>query len=229
MKTRPRTFDAIPLEKVASQPANRICRRISWPDLRFRIDCNYKVLASLSFLAVLLANQSIVRADLPQFARPAASEIQDVTNHSSLLTKQDSNRNAFSAAELQHLRAGAEKGNVNSEYLLARAYDDGNGVALDPVEALRWYRRAAEHGSRQAQFVLGACYAHAEGVPRDYQEAMKWYRKSAAQGFPPAMNNIGVLYLKGLGLKTNYVEGIKWFQKAAELNLAPSQVTMAVL
>ena len=33
-------------------------------------------------------------------------------------------------------------------------YQEGQGVAKDPKEAIRWYRRAAEQGSEVAQIAL---------------------------------------------------------------------------
>jgi TPR repeat protein len=35
-------------------------------------------------------------------------------------------------------------------YLLGRCYEDGVGVAADPVQAREWFRKAATRGSEEA-------------------------------------------------------------------------------
>ncbi|MEG1788763.1 MAG: tetratricopeptide repeat protein, partial [Kiritimatiellia bacterium] len=61
-------------------------------------------------------------------------------------------------------------------------YANGEGVARDEAEAVKWYRMAAAQGYAAAQYNLGVCYAKGEGVARDTVEAVKWYRKAAEQG-----------------------------------------------
>jgi TPR repeat protein len=58
----------------------------------------------------------------------------------------------------------------------------GQGVAKDPVEAVKWYHKAAEQGDADAQFNLGVCFDNGEGVAKDPVEAVKWYRMAAEQG-----------------------------------------------
>ena len=62
--------------------------------------------------------------------------------------------------------------------LLARAYEEGWGVAADPVVAARWRRRSAEAGDWRGQFNLGAWLAD-RGV---IAEAVSWLRKALAGG-----------------------------------------------
>ena len=74
-------------------------------------------------------------------------------------------------------------------------YANGEGVARDYAEAVRWYRKAAEQGHAVAQNKLGVRYARGEGVARDYAEAVRWYRKAAEQGDVEARR---ALRLRGL-------------------------------
>ena len=60
------------------------------------------------------------------------------------------------------------------------AYDNGDGVAEDDAEAVRWYRRAAAGGHPSAQHNLGLMYANGEGVPRDDARAYVWLSLAAA-------------------------------------------------
>ena len=45
-------------------------------------------------------------------------------------------------------------------------YANGQGVALDHVEAVKWYRLAANQGLAKAQNELGYDYAQGRGVPK---------------------------------------------------------------
>jgi len=60
-------------------------------------------------------------------------------------------------------------------------YDNGDGVAQNYAEAVRWYRLAAKQGYAVAQNYLGAMYDNGEGVERDHEEAVRWYRLADGQ------------------------------------------------
>jgi|SRR5262245_110492 len=82
---------------------------------------------------------------------------------------------------IEEVKAKAEAGDAESQVELGRRYDQGEGVAKDQVEAVKWYRKAAEQNYARAQNNLGVCYDRGEGVPKDHVEAVKWYRKAAEQ------------------------------------------------
>ena len=63
---------------------------------------------------------------------------------------------------------------------LAVMYCLGQGVAVDLIEATKWYRRAAEQGDSLAQYSLGLLYDRGQGVPQDINEASKWLNLSTA-------------------------------------------------
>src|SRR5207249_2815693 len=89
-------------------------------------------------------------------------------------------------------------------------YDEGEGVAKDQVEAVKWFRKAAEQNYAKGQFNLGACYEHGEGVAKDPVEAVKWVRKAAEQNHATAQDNLGVCYVNGEGVAEDLVEAYKW-------------------
>ena len=60
-------------------------------------------------------------------------------------------------------------------------YDNGDGVAEDIVEAVRWYGRAAQHGLPAAQAAIGTAYARGEGVRHDYTLAYMWLTLAASR------------------------------------------------
>ena len=65
---------------------------------------------------------------------------------------------------------------------LAVMYTEGEGVAANKVEALKWFRQAAEQGFAEGQTALGVMYALGQGVEADLVQANKWLALAAAQG-----------------------------------------------
>ena len=55
------------------------------------------------------------------------------------------------ATALQEWRPLAEQENSSTQFNLGFVYDNGEGVAKDDVEAVKWYWRAAEQGHAKAQ------------------------------------------------------------------------------
>ena len=76
------------------------------------------------------------------------------------------------------LTARAATGDSNSEYRLGLCYYNGDGVAKDYSEAVKWFRKAAEQNLAAAQIIWAVCYA-GQGVAKDEVEAVKWFRKAA--------------------------------------------------
>ena len=79
-------------------------------------------------------------------------------------------------------RALALMGNADAQFLLGYAYDFGEGVEQDFVEAVKWYRLAAEQGNADAQSSLGYAYYYGEGVEQDFVTAHMWFNIAASNG-----------------------------------------------
>ncbi|MDR1577853.1 MAG: SEL1-like repeat protein [Deltaproteobacteria bacterium] len=56
----------------------------------------------------------------------------------------------------------AEAGDIQAQYNLAQAYDEGQGVAPDLAKALKWSLRAAERGRALAQNQVAEAYRWGE-------------------------------------------------------------------
>ncbi|MFB3150347.1 MAG: tetratricopeptide repeat protein, partial [Alphaproteobacteria bacterium] len=67
----------------------------------------------------------------------------------------------------------ADAGDAPAQTKLGDMYSDGQGVAQDDAEAVRWYRLAADQGDANAQFNLGVMYDHGRGVAQDDAEAVR--------------------------------------------------------
>ncbi|MDH3236228.1 MAG: sel1 repeat family protein [Alphaproteobacteria bacterium] len=86
---------------------------------------------------------------------------------------------ADSAAAVQTL---AKQGDAKAQFALGTMYRDGQGVARDYAEALRWWRKAAEQGVVDAQYALGNIYGGGTGIARDNTLAYMWYDIAAQTG-----------------------------------------------
>src|SRR5437867_11216286 len=82
---------------------------------------------------------------------------------------------------IEEVKAKAEAGDAESEVELGLRYTNGEGVAKDQVEAVKWFRKAAEQNYARAQKNLSICYDKGEGVTKDQVEAEKWLRMAAEQ------------------------------------------------
>ena len=73
------------------------------------------------------------------------------------------------------IRTAAEQGDAQAQFALGTMYRDGQGVAQDYTQALRWWQKAAELGVIDAQLALGNIYAGGTGVARDHVQAYMWF------------------------------------------------------
>jgi TPR repeat protein len=86
-------------------------------------------------------------------------------------------------------RVGAEQGDANAQYELARLYYQGEGVPQNYAEAFDWYRKAADRGNAKAQYRVGFMYDWGKGVQQDYTQAVSWSHKAADQGYANAQTS----------------------------------------
>ena len=80
-----------------------------------------------------------------------------------------------------------------SQFTLGVAYYHGDGVSIDKVEAIKWYRLAANQGIAQAQFNqfnLGVSYLKGDGVDIDKVEGLQWIKLAAENGYPHAITSL---------------------------------------
>jgi TPR repeat protein len=131
--------------------------------------------------------------------------------------------------EFRQLQSQAAQGDAKAEFLLGRAYSQGEGVARDDAKAAEWYRKAAEQGNAKAQNNLAGIYLNGIGVPRDEAEAVKWYRKAADQGAAWAQDTLGQLLARGIGVPKDNKQAAEWYRKAAEQGLVKAQVDLGEL
>ena len=147
-------------------------------------------LSSVATLTLAVCSSACVQAQEQDELRPAAQALAD-------------------------LRARAEAGDAEAQFILGGMYVTGVGVPQDDVEAVAWYHRAAEQRHARAQYNLGVIYAEGRGVPQDAAAAVAWYRRAAEQGDASAQSNLGGMYDQGLGVPQDAVEALMWLTIAA--------------
>jgi TPR repeat protein len=100
---------------------------------------------------------------------------------------------------LMTMKAEAERGNPEAQYLYGLQVNVGDGIPADPAEAVKWFRQAAVSGYAEAQAALGMLYSDPNGKMFDPVEAEIWLEKAAKQGNAQAIQRLGVLLSRGAG------------------------------
>jgi soluble lytic murein transglycosylase-like protein len=75
----------------------------------------------------------------------------------------------------------------------ALAYEHGDGMPRDPVQAAQLYCRAARYGDAEAQYNLAWMLTNARGIERDDLQAAHLFAAAAEQGLAQAENMAKVL------------------------------------
>jgi uncharacterized protein len=133
----------------------------------------------------------------------------------------------YGDAYLQLLAPG-HAGDARAQFLLGQMSDSGLGpVALDPREAVRWYRLAAGKKHAEAQYALARAYAFGRGVKQDKDEAVKWLAAAAELDFEQALLDLAQLYDEGRGVEKDAVRATKLMERAATLGNPDAQYAFA--
>jgi TPR repeat protein len=94
----------------------------------------------------------------------------------------------------------ANAGNPRAEALLARAYYQGKGVAVDDHAAFHWAQRAANANDPDGLYFLGQCYENSRGVARNLTKASDLYDRAIELGQLDARAaRSGIDYILGKG------------------------------
>lgn len=75
----------------------------------------------------------------------------------------------------KEMTAKAERGDAESQFLLATMYMEANGVDQSDRKTVFWLKKAAEQDYSEAQRYLGGIYQYGVGTRVNYVEACKWY------------------------------------------------------
>ena len=142
---------------------------------------SYLCVLAVTALLFLLVNTALASPESPTPTTSASRE-----SSTEMPSPQGGKQTETDHKDADGIKARAEAGDANSQNRLGFRYYNGEGVAKDFSEAVKWYRKAAEQNDDLAQYNLGICYVNGEGVAKDAVEAVKWYRKAAEQDYAPA-------------------------------------------
>jgi len=124
--------------------------------------------------------------------------------------------------EIRGLMMQSLQGDLAACYQLGYIYENGEGVAANEEEAIRWYTKAATNGSPESQFNLAMMMEQGRGCPVNLRKAFYWYEKAAHQGDIEAQFNLGVCLTAGKGCDVDIVQAHMWFSLAARKGDADS-------
>ncbi|WP_423907018.1 trypsin-like peptidase domain-containing protein [Candidatus Spongiihabitans sp.] len=97
---------------------------------------------------------------------------------------------------------------------LGFAYNNGEGIAQDKREAMRWYRKAKWHEDLNSLYLEGFGYWYGLGGVKDKRKAMRSYRKAAERGHVRAQTQLGDAYWTGEGVIEDEREAYIWYSIA---------------
>ncbi|MFT5450954.1 MAG: TPR repeat protein [Enterobacterales bacterium] len=92
------------------------------------------------------------------------------------------------------LEFAGNAGIAEAQFLVAKLYQAGVGVAESPSQSYHWFALAAEQGYADGQFQLGMQWLDGRAVREPYPEiGMFWINQAAAHGQIEAQNYLGLL------------------------------------
>lgn len=139
-----------------------------------------------------------------------------------------------STTTVDQLKALAGRGNGDAILELGERLIQGQGVATNIDEGMRWLAKAADAGRREAWYDLGFVYSNGLiGGKPDIAEAMKYFQKGADLGNADCQTSMGLIYQAGEkipgGVKADPAQAAGWYRKAAEQNHTEAIQHLAML
>lgn len=184
--------------------------------------------------------------DLGSFLLYGPNDLVDRKEAKVWLTKAAEAGNSEAQTELTKLSsfesnlARAERGELEAQYALGNAFENGEAVKRNPAEAVNWWLKAAEAGYFPAQAKLGN---DGRGIKADRQQVKLWLSRAAAagdqdaveslkkltsnedrvrklrvmaqQGDAVSQRNLGHAYRSGRGAEYDIEKAIQWYERSA--------------
>lgn len=129
-------------------------------------------------------------------------------------------QNLERGSRLMEMAVEATPGNIDAQFLLGRAYQNGWGVPADAAAAYRHLKIAADGGDSRAQWNVGMALLNGDGVTPNQALAHAYVRASAEDGYVNGMNSMAVMLALGQGVEPDPAEARQWYRRAAETGSA---------
>lgn len=122
------------------------------------------------------------------------------------------------------MRAQAEAGLAEAQFLLGRMLARGELGEPDFVQAARWFRAAAGQGEARAKKNLAAMLWDGMGVETDRAEAERLFHAAAEQGQAQAHHNLALRYQSGeISTGEDMEAARRYFRAAGEAGIAAAE------
>lgn len=123
----------------------------------------------------------------------------------------------------------ANQNDAKACYNLGLMYQDGDGVAKNMDEAVKWYTKSAELNYKEAQYTLASLVFQRQIRSISYPQAVTYYEQAAKQGHVKSQLNLGMLYLRGDVIAQDMPAAVQWLSLAASNNNSEAQGYLADL
>lgn len=110
--------------------------------------------------------------------------------------------------------------NIDAQFLMGRAYQNGWGIAADPTAAFRHMKLAAEGGDPRAQWNVGMMLLQGDGTAQNPVLARQYVHRSAEAGHIDGMISMAVMLALGQGGGVDAAASRRWYARAAEAGSA---------
>lgn len=135
----------------------------------------------------------------------------------------DESPDVVKSVEIEKLKADAENGVARAQYLLARCFFYGMGVAKDESAALTWAERAACQNYADGANLISVYYFEKALKDGDYAESNKWGFRAIALGSLKAMLNYTRRYQFGKGVEVDEEMAVRLARVAGVCGLREAQ------
>lgn len=119
------------------------------------------------------------------------------------------------ATAMKEFMPMATAGHHAAQYAVGMMFLQGQGVAKNPPEAVKWLTLAAEADVAAAEDQLGHLYLMGEGVAQDIPQATKWLQMAADRGVPSSQARLSGMYFQGVGVAQDKVKAYLYAGLAA--------------
>ena len=134
------------------------------------------------------------------------------------------------ATALSLLTSEAEKGNATAQRVLGDCYANGDGVALDLSEALKWYEKAAEQGDPYSMYATSVFLLKGDApIVQDHAKGISYLEKAASSGLPAAQHDLALSYIGGQFVEKDVSKGLDLLEQACASGNPYSQVILATI
>jgi TPR repeat protein len=121
---------------------------------------------------------------------------------------------ADDVASFNAARSGAEAGDAEQMFAVARKFEKGIGVSRDKRQAFHYYLEAARRDHATAKYFVGLCYRDGTGVDANQHEAVRWFTE-AAKGPHLAQAAVQLALMLKAGADVNAAEVVALLRRAA--------------